>query len=81
MTPNPKANSTAEFMAALWAQVAAQDAAQNTRLEAIMTPKPVRARKVEPPPSWIVKSISAAQKDRNARSSKSKLKKARKGKP
>jgi hypothetical protein len=63
MTDNPDLEKRSEFMADLWARVAEQDAEYAARFAAIMTRKPARPRKVEPPQAWLAKAPPTAKKN------------------
>jgi hypothetical protein len=62
MTQVTSNERTAQFMTALWAQVAAQDAAQDARLVAIMARKPARPGKVDPALARIASSLVPQEK-------------------
>jgi hypothetical protein len=57
-------NINDDFMTALRARVAVQDAAQDAKIAAIMEGKPARPTKPIITPEWIIRLASASKKEK-----------------
>jgi hypothetical protein len=63
MTQSTSDKNTAEFMAELREQAAAQDATLDAQLASILVRKPSKKmRKIEPAPEWLVKRAPKKRK-------------------